>query len=45
LTLFQPVIVDEEDDTNSVEPSLIAEGRSSRILFPDDPFLSDFFEK
>ncbi|XP_023726192.2 lactoperoxidase-like [Cryptotermes secundus] len=40
-----PVTVDGEDDSNSVEPSLTAEGRSSRILFPDDPFLSDFFEK
>jgi hypothetical protein len=39
------VIVDEEDDSNSVEPALVAEGRSSRIRFPDDPFLLDFFEK
>jgi hypothetical protein len=39
------VIVDEEDDSNAVEPSLIAEGRSSRIRFPDDPFLFDSFEK
>jgi hypothetical protein len=39
------VIVDGEDESNSVEPSLIAEGRSSRIRFPDDPFLFDFFEK
>jgi hypothetical protein len=37
-------MADEEDDSNSVELSLVAEGRSSRIRFPDDPFLIDFVE-
>lgn len=46
MTLFQPVLSDEEDESNSVEPPLIADSsRSSRFRFPDDPFLFDLFDK
>jgi hypothetical protein len=44
MTLFQPLVVDE-DDNNSVEPPLVAEGKSSRIQFPDDSVLFDLFKK
>ncbi|XP_069705642.1 peroxidase-like isoform X2 [Periplaneta americana] len=36
---------DGEEDSNSVEPPVIAEGRSTRVRFPDDSFLFDFFKK
>ncbi|PSN49557.1 hypothetical protein C0J52_04989 [Blattella germanica] len=44
-----PVLQETDEDSNSVEPpgpiAVIAEGRSGRVRFPDEPFLFDFFKK
>jgi hypothetical protein len=44
MTLFQPLAVDG-DDSNSVDSPVVAEGKSSRIRFPDDMFIYSLFKK